>query len=666
MRRENQAIDGSDGGCGETRRGFAIFSALTLVLAGACSWKQDAGTHDPSVLLITLDTTRADVLSACGGVGAAQNLDRLAQRSIVCTNARAPTPLTAPSHCSMMTGLYPFAHGVRDNDLFRLSTEARTLAVILKEKGYRTEAVIAASVLRPSVGLDLGFERYDFPEFGRIRNGLADVERGADDVAARAIARIDADDPRPLFLWVHFFDPHYPYVAHPGLPPARTREEAYLNEVRFMDEAAGKVLETFRSSRHADRSWIFVCGDHGEGLEQQQELAHGFLLEEETLRIPLLVGPPPGAPIGRITVPVSAVDVFATMLDVLDIDPPYAIHGVSLVDLLEVERAGGAGLEHATKRALWVETWAGYHLFRWVRLEGVIQEGWKYVRNAEDELFAVGPARVKEVDVAATNEPITARMRRLFEQMAAQAVRRLEAGIIDPSAEETARLQALGYLARAEDAAEETAPAALLNPRQHYQSYVDHVKARDLASQGKLEAAAALIRQVLEQYPRSPSYRELYANILVQQERDAEAVGQFRQVLALNSNMIEARVSLGCCQIKLNQIEEGAAELERALSIYPDHLDAWFQLREAHRQLRQFDRVLLDCVEIVDRCHKIGDEESLSFAKKTLEEWLPATLKNLELFGGLEDAVSRARARIAEIDRPAVRELERKLPPERP
>src|SRR5262249_10255849 len=149
-----------------------------------------------NLLLVTLDTTRADELAPWGAGGVAPNLDKLASESLTCAIARATAPLTLPSHASMMTGLYPYAHGIRDNDLYRLDPMAQPVALLLHDAGYRPEAILAATVLRHETGLDLGFEKYHDLQFRHGRNFAVEAERPANEVTDLALARLDDPDPR--------------------------------------------------------------------------------------------------------------------------------------------------------------------------------------------------------------------------------------------------------------------------------------------------------------------------------------------------------------------------------------------------------------------------------------------------------------------------------------
>lgn len=227
----------------------------------------------PSILLVTLDTTRSDAIGA-----ATPSFDALAKRGRVYTRAYATVPQTLPSHSSMMTGLYAAGHGVRENARF-LSESHPLLAEKLREAGYHTAAFVSAFALAKRFGLARGFEVYD-EEFN--------AERPAKETTERALAYLAQASPEPLFLWVHYYDPHYPYTPP---EPYRTRyaSNPYLGEVASMDEQLGRLVSAFEKR---GRVAIVVSADHGEGLGDHGEAQHGNLLYESTMHVPfVIVGP---------------------------------------------------------------------------------------------------------------------------------------------------------------------------------------------------------------------------------------------------------------------------------------------------------------------------------------------------------------------------------------
>jgi choline-sulfatase len=230
----------------------------------------------PSILLVTLDTTRADAIGPD-----TPSFNALAARGRLYARAYAPTPQTLPSHTSMMTGLYPGGHGVHENARF-VPTSHPVLAETLRAGGYRTAAFVSAFALAKRFGLGRGFEVYD-EDFGEGR-----AERPATDTTERALAYLQQAPAEPLFLWVHYYDPHYPYAPP---EPYRTRyaKNPYQGEVAAMDEQLGRLVEAFRKRGEVA---IVVSADHGEGLGDHGELQHGDLLYESTMRVPFVVTGP--------------------------------------------------------------------------------------------------------------------------------------------------------------------------------------------------------------------------------------------------------------------------------------------------------------------------------------------------------------------------------------
>lgn len=298
------------------RRDRVLASLLGAVLA-ACSPRSSDPAADssspspvsgerPAILLVTLDTTRADALQPEGTAVETPALAGLAARGVRFAQAYATAPMTLPAHASMLTGLYPAAHGVHENDR-RLAAEHPLLAERLQAAGYGTAAFVSGFPLDRQFGLARGFETYD-DELGDGSN-----ERRADATAERALAYLaSAEAGKPVFLWVHFYDPHEPY-APPEPFRSRYADRPYLGEVAFMDREVGRLVQAFEE-RFKERGFrILVVGDHGEGLGEHGEALHGNLLYQGVMRVPLIVAGTGIAP-GVRDEPVSARQVFDTVL----------------------------------------------------------------------------------------------------------------------------------------------------------------------------------------------------------------------------------------------------------------------------------------------------------------------------------------------------------------
>jgi arylsulfatase A-like enzyme len=285
-----------------------LFLLLTLTLA-ACS--QTVETPEPaeqapvSILLITLDTTRADAIG-----DATPALNALAARGRRYTQAYASTPQTLPSHTSMMTGIYPAAHGIHENGRYLVNTHP-VVAEQLRTAGYRTGAFVSAFALARRFGLSRGFDLYD-DDFGG-----EDAQRPANETTDRALAWLAQKSDQPTFLWVHYYDPHYPYEP-PEPFRSRHRKEPYIGEVAFMDQEMGRLIEAFEKSVAGPRA-ILAVADHGEGLGDHGEQQHGNLLYQETMLVPFVIAGE-GIRAGVDDNPVSTRRIYHTILDWAGLD----------------------------------------------------------------------------------------------------------------------------------------------------------------------------------------------------------------------------------------------------------------------------------------------------------------------------------------------------------
>ena len=296
---------------------FLILSVLIVPGAGGLT---QAPAQPPNLVIITLDTLRADHLE-CYGYKAIKTprINELAADGILVENAFSPVPLTLPSHASIFTGTYPVFHGVRDFTGFTLSKERTTLATMLKSAGYRTGAVVASAVLEARWGINQGFDFYydNFPAVPR-QNWQAVAERRGDEVVRESLSWLETKPRGPFFLWVHLFDPHDPYT-----PPAPyDRQYAgrpYDGEIAYTDENVGRVVDALKRMGLYDNCMIVLLGDHGEGLGEHGESTHGFFIYDSTLRVPMIFKlPGAAAPRGkRFAGPLRTIDVVPTVLQVL-------------------------------------------------------------------------------------------------------------------------------------------------------------------------------------------------------------------------------------------------------------------------------------------------------------------------------------------------------------
>jgi hypothetical protein len=287
----------------------------------------------PNIVLITIDTLRADRLGCYGSKSVATPaMDSLARDGVVFERAFSQVPLTFPSHAAILTGTYPAHNGVQDFTSPPLSPEFRTLAESLRANGYATGAVVSSFVLDRSWGMARGFDFYDdaFPGTSFFEKGPALVERRAKESVDHAMAWLRRTRRRPFFLWLHLYDPHSPYVPP---EPYRSRfpatlEGAYDGEIAATDAQVGRLIDFLTSSRRLANTVIVVVGDHGESLGEHGEQQHGFFVYDASVRIPLIVAGP-RVPTRAVPDQVRIVDVMPTILELAGVGAPSAVQGVS-------------------------------------------------------------------------------------------------------------------------------------------------------------------------------------------------------------------------------------------------------------------------------------------------------------------------------------------------
>jgi arylsulfatase A-like enzyme len=426
-------------------RALGIRWWVVLALICGCSQPEESATeHSPdalarSVLLVTWDTVRADRTSPYG-YGAARTpvLQRLADEGIVYEQAYAATPITLPSHASILTGVYPTAHGVHDNRVFCLKPEAVTVSEVLQDKGLRTAAFVGSFILDSRWGLDQGYEIYDGPSLGEMGEAQQITERPANEVVDAALEWFAGVEPsEAFFCWVHFYDPHHPYEP-PGLAVDDPVEVRYDGEIAFCDQQMGRLLEGLGSRGLRSELAVIVTADHGEAFGDHGEDTHGLFLYEETMRVPLLLRLPGDPRRRRRAEAVSTTAIAPTVMQLLGF--------------------AGSGLEHAqvpsllaegasVARPIYLETELPYHSFRWHASRAVVSAGFKAIEAREAELYALSddPAELNNLAAQQSDrlQQMLAQLQELIAQHEDLGWGRDES--LPTSPEELQALQDLGY-----------------------------------------------------------------------------------------------------------------------------------------------------------------------------------------------------------------------------
>ncbi|HEX9188385.1 MAG TPA: sulfatase-like hydrolase/transferase, partial [Vicinamibacteria bacterium] len=529
-----------------------LAAALLIVLA----WRSWPAPDRPvlgrvNVVLVTIDTMRADRVSPA----LTPAIEALARGRIRFTNARSNVPLTLPAHASILTGLLPPGHGVRLNGVQRLAKDTPTLGRVLQSAGYRTGAFIGAYVLDSRFGLDQGFDVYDdeIPK-GEAATGSLDADRRGDVVATRAIAWLRSlpDDERPFFLWMHVYDPHAPYTPPPEWL-ARAQGQAYEGEVAFADAQVGALLDALQAAGRRERTLTIVTGDHGESLGEHGEAAHGMLVYEAALRVPLVLAAA-GLSAATRDEPVSLVDILPTVVGLLGLGVPPTHDGRDLL-----AKGGESASSEVYAETTYPEA-AGCSPLR-----SIVDRRWKYIGGpARPELYDIARDPEEGHDVAAEQDAIVDAMGRRAAAISARAV----AGVdVAPSAEVVERLRALGYVASAPSPrpAGEAAPSPVTMVREWslFQEALGDLHG------GRVERAAATMAGLVRERPDAPVFRATHARALAEAGSTAEALAAYREALGRWPQDTMLLHGLAVAARRAGRLDEAAKAEEAVLAIDP-------------------------------------------------------------------------------------------------
>jgi arylsulfatase A-like enzyme len=394
---------------------------------------------DLNLLVVTLDTTRADHLGAYGFQSiSTPNIDWLARDGILFLQTSAAAPLTMPAHASLYTGRFPFGHGVRDNADFALDPGQTTLAEVLQQQGYDTGAFVSSVVLASSRGLNQGFDSYR-DDFVSVPGAL---RRRADEVTDDALSWLARAGSSRFFAWLHFYDAHAPYQPRsPYLESYVARP--YDAEIAFMDEQVGRVLDFLRQGDLLDRTIVVVIADHGEGLGDHREAGHGIFVYDSVIRVPFIIRTPFSGLRARIVDDVTrSVDVMPTLLDLIDVPGPDAIDGRSLIPLM-------TGKVPTLNLDAYSESMYPLRRFGWSDLRALRTGRFKVIAAPRPELYDLDRDPFEEHNVFDTERALGERMiDRLREMEAAASSSGPSRARAEIEADTAAKLASLGYVSR--------------------------------------------------------------------------------------------------------------------------------------------------------------------------------------------------------------------------
>ncbi|MEW5807681.1 MAG: sulfatase-like hydrolase/transferase [Acidobacteriota bacterium] len=555
-----------------------------------------------NVILISLDTVRADFLGYAGSwLAETPNIDALAGKGVVFTRAISTNSITTPAHCSMLTGLYPMAHGVHGNGTYALPASEETLAEFLKSRGYVTAGFVSAFPVSRRFGLAQGFDLYDdrisLPEQEKgdgFRMGIF-AQRSAGEVADAVISWVRKELPsrKPFFLFIHFFDAHAPYA-----PPEEfirrfgtAREQRYAGEIAYIDKQLGRILSSCDRANALDDTLIIVTSDHGESLGEHGEETHGLFIYDSTIHVPLIFQ---GGPcVRRILIEdqVGIVDIFPTVADLLGFSVPPKVQGRSLKGLL----LGTA--ERLDERPYYIESYHPYETFGWSPLIGFRKSFEKFILAPYPELYDLAKDPLEEKNLyesqgehAKETELELSDLLRSIQGVPGRAETRL-------SVRERELLQSLGYIGAG---IRVTPSGALADPKDRIDLFRKMEAARLQIYSGKnVGSALEELRNLEQKDPGNAVLRLTIGQTLVAMNRHEEAEAYYTSLLSKFPDFPEILNELAGLLLKRKEWEKAARQYKRSLEInhlqvelYPNLAYALIQMGNGTEATKIIDRAL--------------------------------------------------------------------------
>jgi len=528
----------------------------------------------PNVLVVTVDTLRADRLGCYGfGVAHTPAIDRLASEGVRCTDAATSAPITLPAHSSIMTGLYPPAHGVRDNGNYALAPEAVTLAERLRAAGYRTGAFVSAAVLTRRYGLDQGFDVYDDdlwaedePELFMIR------ERPAARTVDRALAWLDDwrqhARRQPFFMWIHLFDPHQPYEPR-SIDLVALAPTPYDAEIAEADRGVGRLVEWLQQERLLDDTLVVLTADHGESLEEHGEPTHGIFIYDATIRVPLIWRLPRVFAEGTTyRGPVRHIDIVPTVLAALGLSGGEVTQGTNLLAALQ-------GRTPPIDVAQYFEARLAEEGFGMAPLFGVRHQGYKWIQAPRSELYDLrrDPRELTNLypQDAAAARPLEDELKAVT---ASSTQRALTAPTRQIDRETEEMLRALGYMAPPEQRTE----MAGRDPKDGMALYAKLQEARQLVQNDRWDSAEALLDEMLTVAPENVTARNLLAFAAVERGDTAEAERRYLASLERQPRQHRVHGALGALALRRGDLDDAERQFHRALELAPTFVEAMSNL----------------------------------------------------------------------------------------
>ena len=553
------------------RKLFLVLCAASILLSPVAA----QAAAKPNIVLITLDSTRADRMGFLGSKARlTPNLDNVARQSMVFEQAYSQAPLTVVSHATILSGTYPQTHRATEFGN-RLAPTLPFVPDLLHARGYRTAAFVGSIALDPkngsAPGFDRGFAEYDagFHQLERGQSGTGSIERPGAQVVARATAWLSRNPQGPFFLWVHLNDPQ------------RSSAASYNAAVAAADAAVGKLVAALRASKFYDDALIVIASDHGESLGAHGEDTHGIFLYDETIHVPLLVKLPQNLnPAKRVSTRASLVDIAPTVLEIAGVPIPSQMQGQSLLRIAKSN----------ADQPVYSASDFPQQAFGWSALESWRAGKYLYIRAPRPELYDLstdpGATRNLAQTSKATLETIAGQLDAFDRRFRASGN---AVGGSELTSSEMQKLASLGYVGLQKSASPAAIAATGVDPKDGVANANKVLSALALLNEGKPEKAVAALQPVIAVASKMYLAQYVMGAALGQQQQYKQAIERLRAAIELQPDSAWAHYEMGSCLLKSGDYKTAVIHLEIAANRLPDFADAHSLLAQSYDHLGRSD-----------------------------------------------------------------------------
>jgi len=534
---------------------FVLVLVLSMLFTGLFSTAAVKRNADSNVLVITLDTTRADHIGIYGYDRAqTPHIDAVAGKGVRFEHAYSAVPLTFPSHCTIFTGTLPLYHNVRNNGRYKLPTQIDTLAEILGKKGFITAAFVSSFTVDSRFGLDQGFDIYNdnlVTKKGGVKTYIS--ERPAAMVYEDFAAWFEGHSHKKFFAWVHFFDPHMPY-APPEPYKSQFRDDPYDGEIAYMDAYVGKIIGLLEKEQVLENTLIVLAGDHGEAFGEHGEYGHMMFCYEENLKVPLIFSSVNRLPENKtVEARAGLADIMPTVLDFLEIDWPGHLDGTSLLPVM--------GGNSADERVFYIESVFPWEALGCAPVKGLIEENYKFIDLPKPELYDLEKDPGEKENVYFKKNIKARRLKQSLDRLIStydplkfRSDRKL-------SPAEERKLRTLGYFSTGRKQPSGNLP----DPKEKIGSLTAYIRGNRLRGEGKREEAEAQLKRAIEMNPSFSWPYSTLALVYVENGKTGAAMEILKQGISRNPEEYQLKIDYAMLLQKQSRTGEAVEILEGML-----------------------------------------------------------------------------------------------------